>query len=200
MEGITLTNGFENTRRVLAEYGEAVVEAYRAELADRGKDTVQDHPGSLSRNISFEVRADEGGLFPAAFSVELTLPAHWYNVEMGRPPCPPSKGWIPPDALMEWIKVKPVIPRPDDSGRIPTLKQLAYLINRAINDPDRKGDDPKRPGIAPAPVMQSAVDAVNEKYDPLIKAAVFEDMQVYIRDVLFSDFHDRESMKVTNVR
>lgn len=184
MENNTLIGSFENTRRVLEEYGAAVVEAYRKEMDERGKNA----SGNLSRKLRFVVQSEDAGLFGPAFAVDLTLPAYWYNVEYGRKPCPPSKGWIPVDALLKWIRVKPVIPYPDKNGRIPTPRQLAFLINRAINDPNRRGTDPPRPGIAPTPVLQSAVDAVNARFDPLIKAAVFQDMEVFINNVLFSDF------------
>lgn len=185
----TLVNNFENLRRVLAEYGAAAVEAYRHEMQTRGKNA----SGNLSKKVRYVVKSDTGGLFAPAFAVELTLPAYWFNVEYGRPPCPPSKHWVPVDALMKWIKVKPVIPYPDANGRIPTTRQLAFLINRAINDPNRTGEDPKRPGIAPTPVLQSAVDAVNAKYEPLIKAALYKDMEVFLNEALFADFHTRDA-------
>ncbi len=128
------------------------------------------------------------------------LPAHWYNVEFGRKPCPPSRHWIPTDALIKWIEVKPIIPRPNKNGNIPTVKQLAFLINRAINDPDRVGDNPKRPGIAPEPVMQSAVEAVNARFDPLIKAAVSRDMDIFLKAISFSDFSTRGAARSSVVR
>ncbi len=189
MEKDTLTNGFENLQRVLDEYGAAAVEAYRREMQTRGKNA----SGNLSRKVRYIVKSETDGLFGPAFAVELSLPAYWFNVEYGRKPCPPSKHWVPVDALIKWIKVKPVIPYPDANGRIPTTRQLAFLINRAINDPNRIGENPKRPGIAPEPVMQSAVDAVNARFDPLIKAALARDMDVFLREALFSDFTTKDA-------
>lgn len=196
MEENTLTNGFENTRRVLAEYGEAIIQAYRAEMSERGKNASH----KLERSLHFEVVTDEGGLFGPAFAVDLHLPAYWYNVEYGRPPCPPSKGWVPVDALMKWIKIKPVIPYPDKNGRIPTTRQLAFLINRAINDPNRTGNNPPRPGIGPTPVLQSAQDAVEARYMPLIEAALFKDLDAYINGVLFSDFSTKAAGRSNVIR
>lgn len=190
METNTLIS-FEHLAAVLNEYGAAVKEAYIQELRLRGKDTEHDHPNSLSRNIHVIVNGG-GDLFGGASAeVLLELPAHWYNVEYGRKPCPPSKHWVPVEALIKWIRVKPVIPYPDKNGNIPTERQLAFLINRAINDPDRSGGDPPRPGIAPAPVMQSAVDSVNAKYDTLIKAAVSRDLNVFLKSISFSEFDTR---------
>lgn len=196
METDTLTGGFENLARVLNDYGAAVVEAYRAELAARGKNA----SGRLSRTIRFEVDGGDDLLGGSAFEVTLTLPDYWYNVEFGRKPCPPSRHWLPVDRLIEWIKVKPVIPRPDKNGRIPTVKQLAFLINRAINDPDRVGGDPVRPGIAPAPILQTSVEAVNQQFDPLIKAAITEDLRVFIDTLSFSSFSTRGLARSSVVR
>ena len=185
---------FDRTLEVLNAYAQEAVEAYRQEMADRGKNA----SGKLSRSVKQEVRAVGGGLFGpegAAFEVTLTLPAYWWNVEFGRPPCPPSKGWIPVDALLKWIKVKPIIPRPDKNGRVPTPKQLAFLINRAINDPDRRGDEPKRPGIAPTPVLQSALEKVDAKFDGLLKAAMYADIDVFLNKLSFGDFSSRAAAK-----
>ncbi|MBQ0112015.1 MAG: hypothetical protein KBT03_02690 [Bacteroidales bacterium] len=33
---------------------------------------------------------------------------------------------------MQWIKIKPIVPRPGKNGKVPSLKQLAYLISRKI--------------------------------------------------------------------
>ena len=186
MEGNTLVS-FDNLARVLNEYGAAVVEAYREEMEARGKNA----SGELSRRLRFEVTGG-GDLFGgAALEVTLSLPAYWYNVEYGRKPSPPSRGWVPVDKLIEWIKVKPVIPRPDKRGKIPTIRSLAYLINRAINDPTRRGTDPPRPGIAPTPVLQSALDKVNAEFEPRLEEAITADLNVYLNALTFSDFSTR---------
>lgn len=196
METNTLTGNFENLRRVLAEYGDAVVAAYRHEMEVNGKNASH----NLERKLRVEVVTEGGGLFAPGFAVDLTLPAYWYNVEYGRPPCPPSKHWIPMEALIKWIHVKPIIPYPDKNGRVPTTRQLAFLINRAINDPNRTGDDPPRPGIAPTPILQDAVDAVNAKYDPLIKAALYADIDSFVSGTLFADFTTKQAGRRNVVR
>ena len=185
----TLTGNFENLRAVLHEYGEAVVAAYRREMDERGKNASH----KLEKSLHIQVVTDGGGLFGPAFAVDLSLPAYWYNVEYGRPPCPPSKHWIPMEALIKWIKIKPVIPYPDKNGRIPTTRQLAFLINRAINDPNRRGDDPKRPGIWPTPVLQSAVEAVDAQFVPRIEAALYKDIEQFANGITFSDFSTKEA-------
>ena len=185
MEGSTLIS-FEHLAAVLNEYGAALKDAYRDEMDTRGKTA----SGNLEIKRSFSVVTDS--VFgPTSVEVFIELPAYWFNVEYGRRPCPPSKGWVPVDKLIKWIQVKPVIPRPDKNGRVPTVKQLAFLINRAINDPDRKGDDPKRPGIAPTPVLQSALDDVAAVFEQRIKNAITEDLDTFLKSISFSDFSTR---------
>ena len=61
------------------------------------------------------------------FEVYFVLEDYWKYLENGRRP-----GKFPPiDAIEEWIRVKPVIPSAF-SGRVPTTKQLAFLISRSI--------------------------------------------------------------------
>lgn len=68
------------------------------------------------------------------FEVYFVLEDYWKFLERGRKP-----GKFPPiDAIEEWIRVKPVIPSAY-SGRVPTTKQLAFLISRSIA---RNGTEP----------------------------------------------------------
>lgn len=60
--------------------------------------------------------------------VILSLPPQWKYVEYGRRP----GKYPPPNAIREWIKVKPVLPRPFNNGKLPTENQLVYLISRKI--------------------------------------------------------------------
>ena len=88
-----------------------------------------------------------------SFTASLRMNKYWEYLEEGTGP---KRGraqyWPPSDAIAKWIEVKPVIPRPDDNGRIPTPKQLNYLIRRKIHDEGIRGtkDFAKaRDGIVP---------------------------------------------------
>lgn len=35
-------------------------------------------------------------------------------------------------AIKEWVKNKPVVPRPDKKGKLPSINSLTYLIGRKI--------------------------------------------------------------------
>ena len=61
------------------------------------------------------------------YEVKLSLQDYWKYVEEGTKP-----HWPPRSAILKWIQAKPVIPRPDRNGRIPSQQSLAFLISRKI--------------------------------------------------------------------
>ena len=133
MDSNTLIS-FSNLAAVLAKYGESVCEAYRKELRERGKDA----SGLLSQSVRYMVDRDG-----TTYAVDLSLQDYWKYVEYGRRP-----GRFPPlDKILQWIRVKPVVPRPMDNGKLPTEKQLAFLIGRKIAED----------GIKPTPALDTAV-------------------------------------------
>lgn len=87
------------------------------------------------------------------FEVYFILEDYWKYLEEGRRP----GGKFPPiDAIEEWIRVKPVIPSAN-RGRVPTTKQLAYLISRsiAIN------------GIEPTKLLKRSIDSSETLIDSI---------------------------------
>lgn len=112
---------FPTLRKVLEEYADAVIDDYRKKLDAQGKNA----SGKLSEGIQKEVRLRDGSI-----EVVLLLEDYFKYVEEGRKP-----GRRPPtDRILDWIRVKPVIPREDSKGRIPTEESLAYLIARKIGN------------------------------------------------------------------
>ena len=82
-------------------------------------------------------------------------------VENGRGP-----GKFPPiDKILEWIRVKPVIPYTDSRGRLPTEEQLAFLIARKIAEQGTEGRN----------VLFETVDELNRYYLPLLQKALDDD-------------------------
>ena len=70
-------------------------------------------------------------------SVSFNLEEYWKFVEYGRRP-----GKRPPlDAIEQWIKVKPIVPDPIN-GKIPSTRQLAFLISRKIGMEGTKAQRP----------------------------------------------------------
>lgn len=107
---------------------ERMLELYRNQLIDKNINA----SNTLSNTASTIVEVDGTTL-----SVSFNLEEYWKYVEYGRRP-----GKRPPiDAIERWIKVKPIIPDPIN-GRVPTTKQLAFLISRKIGMEGTKAQRP----------------------------------------------------------
>ena len=94
-----------------------IANSYRNELTQQGKVA----SGRL-RDFTVEVVQDDKW-----FNIVFNLEHYWKYVENGRKP----GKFPPPNAIMEWIRVKPIVPHPMNN-RVPTTKQLAFLIARSI--------------------------------------------------------------------
>jgi len=115
---------FPSLIAVLGAYGRALVENYREGLKDG------DHIATknLYNSVSTEVK-----LNGQSFVVEFTMPFYGEFLEQGtRPHFPPLND------IEKWIRVKKIVPRRDDQGRLPTERQLAYLIARKISEEGTK--------------------------------------------------------------
>lgn len=86
--------------------------------------------------------------------ISIQLEDYWQYVENGR-----KAGKYPPlSAIKKWISVKPVLPRPLKSGKLPTANQLAFLIARKIS----------KVGIKPKPFLKPTItdfDLINKAYN-----------------------------------
>lgn len=152
---------FVNLAAVLKQHGAEVCERYRTELAARGKDA----SGTLSGTVRYLVQRNN-----MTYAVDLSLADYWKYVEYGRRP-----GKFPsPDKILEWIRVKPVLPRPLSNGKLPTEQQLAFLIGRKI----------ARDGIAPTPALGDATADVYERFVERIGAAISVDLARVVDGVL----------------
>lgn len=105
-----------------------MLELYRNQLIDKNINA----SNTLSNTATTIVEVDGTSLM-----VSFNLEDYWKYVEYGRRP-----GKRPPiDAIEQWIKVKPIIPDPIN-GRVPTTKQLAFLISRKIRMEGTKAQRP----------------------------------------------------------
>lgn len=139
---------FKHLEEVLQRYGKTVATEY-ARLAPEAT-------GNLAGSVMFSV--DHRGI---QYKVILDLLSYWKYVEYGR-----RAGKMPPiQAIMDWIKVKPVIPRERD-GVLPTEKQLAFLISRSIG----------KKGIKGRPILQRANDLTYDQMAESIAMAFLEDV------------------------
>lgn len=130
-------------------------------------DQLAKHDRHASGNLMSTVRA-EVEVNGTRYAAVLYLQDYWKYVEEGTEP-----HWPPRQAILEWIKIKPVIPRPDDKGRIPTPKQLAFLISRKIS----------REGTEGSHDLQTAEDAVIPMWEERLLDALQRDTLEYIRKI-----------------
>ncbi len=158
---------FTNLAAVLQEYGTTICEKYRAELAARGKNA----SGILADTVRYLVKRDK-----ATYAVDLSLADYWQYVEYGRRP----GKFPPPDKILEWVRVKPVIPQPLSNGKLPTEKQLAFLIGRKI----------AREGIAPTPALATAGESTFDEFLNRIGEAISADLTEAV-DIALSSLAQR---------
>ncbi len=130
-------------------------------------DQLAKHDRHASGNLMSTVRA-EVEVNGTRYAAVLYLQDYWKYVEEGTEP-----HWPPRQAILDWIKIKPVIPRPDDRGRIPTPKQLAFLISRKIS----------REGTEGSHDLQTTEDAVIPMWEERLLDALQRDTLEYIRKI-----------------
>jgi len=130
-------------------------------------DQLAKHDRHASGNLMSTVRA-EVEVNGTRYAAVLYLQDYWKYVEEGTEP-----HWPPRQAILDWIKIKPVIPRPDNRGRIPTPEQLAFLISRKIS----------REGTEGSHDLQTAEDAVVPMWEERLLDALQRDTLEYIRKI-----------------
>lgn len=145
-----------------------VLEDFAVDIRDRYKDVLANNDHIASRQLVDSIRT-QVVVGESAYEVTMTLADYWKYVENDTRPHFP-----PPSAILKWIEVKPVIPRPDASGRIPTPKQLAFLISRKIAREGTKGTHD----------LAQTKDNILPWYKERIEAALGHDMQNYIRKLV----------------
>ena len=124
-----------------------------AEMLGRYKNALNESghyaSGKLANTAKAVIKWD-GKVFELFFNLQ----EYWKYVENGtRPHFPPIS------AIEEWIKVKRIVPT-TRSGKVPTTKQLAFLIARGIS----------KNGTKPTKLLQKTIDGA----DDLISALVSE--------------------------
>ena len=165
MEENTL-NEFPKVAEVLGRYGAEFIELYKLNLVQSGRPA----SGKLAESLSYHVN-----LGTNVYAVDISLLEYWKYIENGTHPHFP-----PVSAIRDWIRVKPVIPRPFENGKLPTESQLAFLIARKIS----------RVGTEGINDFQRANDEVFARMEMSLAEAVTEDLQRQV-SVIFKDFNTR---------
>lgn len=152
METNTLT--FDNLQRALDAFIDDFIATYRGLLIRDGKKATGNLIKSL-KPVSLEFSGNR-------YTGSISLASYWKYVEYGRK----KGGKFPPrDKILQWIKVKPVIPR-QINGVKPTQKQLAFLICRKI----------ARDGIEPGNQFEEALDLTWKRDEKGISDAITADL------------------------
>lgn len=115
---------FKHLQEALAQYAKAIEDRYKQNLEDSGRRAT----GQLISSVNTKVTVD-GTLF----EIELSLQDYWKYVEEGTKPHFP-----PVSKILEWVKVKQILPTPMANGKLPTEQQLAWMIAKKI---DRVGTE-----------------------------------------------------------
>lgn len=167
----------DNVALALEEYGREVRNKYQDELISGDRIA----SGKLLNSVDFRVVSDNG-----TYEVQLLLMNYWKYLEYGikgkKNPNSPfaNPGWKAYPFIKEWIKVKPVLPRPMKNGKLPTLNQLSFLITRSI----------VKNGTSPGEELQDSLEAVNERFRDKLIVALQKDAEQLMRYVV-SDFTGR---------
>lgn len=156
MELINLNNVME----VLEQYAQEVRNTYQDKL-------IQDDriaSGDLLNSVEYQVVRN--GM---TYEVQLRLEDYWKYVEYGTKPHFP-----PMDKILEWIRVKPVLPRPNENGDLPTPQQLAFLIARSISEHGTEGTED----------LEETLLDINQRYKDKLVIALHQDMDTIMKVIV----------------
>lgn len=144
---------FTNVVQFLNDFGKELADKYKRNLVnDDAIDT-----SKLLNSIKYIFNNNN-----TSFEISMEMAEYWKYVENGR-----KSGKFPPiSAIREWVKVKPVIPRPYN-GKLPTENQLAFLISRSI----------AKKGIRPRPIFNDSLDDVMRDFENGLEDAFTKDVE-----------------------
>lgn len=132
--------------------------------------------GDLLNSVDYIIEKNGG-----VYEVSLDLEWYWKILEEGvngtennvGSPYSFSHKTVNIDAMKNWIKIKPVIPRPIN-GKLPTENQLAFLIGRKI----------ARDGLEPHHYLEDITDRLNREMENAISDAIDKDIMTAL-DFMF---------------
>lgn len=123
---------FENLVEELEIWGELIASEYKDKLNNEGISA----SGRLANSVKVLFR-NSGRLY----EVCLQLEDYYKYIEGGRGVTRNNGDGQLRRAILDWIRVKPILPQPYD-GKLPTENQLAYLISRKIHNLGYEGKQP----------------------------------------------------------
>lgn len=122
-----------------------------SELLERYKKAVQDSGHDASRQLE-STATYKVNIAGSLLEVVFNLQKYWKYLENG------TKPHFPPlEAIESWVTVKHIIPT-TNSGKVPTTKQLAYLIARGISEH----------GTKPTKLLQQTLDGSDDLINQIV--------------------------------
>lgn len=146
---------WHNLQEALNRFLVKFIETYKQNLVDDGK--------SATGNLVHSIQWPEVTFTGNGYEGTISIADYWKYVEYGRRP----GKFPPPNVLINWIKAKPILPRPYD-GVTPSVEQLAFLIGRKIAEH----------GIEPGGQMEKSFDDVFSHYEQDISDAIARDIEI----------------------
>ncbi|MCD7937493.1 MAG: hypothetical protein LUG98_11580 [Tannerellaceae bacterium] len=150
-----------HTYEALESFAGKAMELYRQKISQAGIDS------NFLEGLTKEIEVESGN-----YMVSLHLEEYWKHIEEGRKP----GKFLPREALDNWVKANIKLPRPDKKGRLPTVKQLAYLVNRKI----------ARQGIPARPFLSNTVEEVFSSFIDTLAGAFATDVEACAATMLDS--------------
>lgn len=148
-----------------------LLDAYRANI-EQAEAVAQ---GDLLRAATYSANQWELRWKGAALSLVLMLPDHWKYIEEGRGPTHNSEGGALYPAILKWIKVKRIVPRPDPkTHKVPSAKSLAYAITKKIHregyfSPGHHGKYPLKNAIEQTDIVNNFATALADQFNRVIR-------------------------------
>lgn len=162
MEENTLIE-FPNVHKVLDDFANTVLTQYKQGLVEKNKNASSELYNTARCEVNINGSECEAVLY---------LQDYWKYVEHGRRP-----GKRPPmDAILKWVQIKPVIPRPMANGKLPTERQLSFLISRIIGEK----------GIKPTPLLSDSVKSVYDDFYQRLEDAFETDLYNIVKKYVVS--------------
>ena len=151
---------FANVEEVLGRLAEDLRENYKSALLQSDRVASRKLYQSVRTQVVFGLNS---------WDVQMSLEDYWKYVENDTLP-----HWPPRDKILQWILIKPFIPRPDARGKIPTLQQLSYLISRKI----------ARFGTEGSHDLERTVEGMLPRYMEELSQALQKDATAYVHNLM----------------
>lgn len=117
---------FKHLEQALKDYADAIRDQYKDNLERDNRRAT----GQLISSINTKIVIDGN-----EYEIQLQLEDYWYYIDEGRKPTTATTPSIPTlqECILDWIRVKQILPHPDKNGKLPTEEQLSYMIANKIH-------------------------------------------------------------------